>query len=318
MRYTKKFFSFEEQINLLEQRGIQFLSIDKKDAIARVSHINYFKFSGYIKNFEIGKDKYENIDFLEVLDLYYFDKELRNLLFHAIEKIEVSFKTKLAYYIAEATKQKGGIAYVDLKTWVNKDKVIDKNDRSIWEEKDKIKFLKKGIEFKESICRYTARGGDTFVLNYFNKYEEDFLPIWMFIEITDFGKACDMYRIAKTEIRKKVAKDYGLYATDLDFYLKTIKLIRNISAHNGILWNIKLVNKINKDIVRKFEEKVENNKLIAVVLLIKDIILKINEKYDFDRIANHLINYFEKYPKQLKKFGLKSEEIEILKDILRK
>lgn len=317
MKYTKKFFSFEEQINLLEKRGIQFLNIDKKNAITRVSHINYFKFSGYIKNFEKGKDMYENVDFLEILDLYYFDKELRNLLFNAIEKIEISFKTKLAYYIAEATKEKGGISYVDLKTWVNKDKVIDKYDKKPWEEKDKIKFLKKSIEFKESICRYTARGGDIFVLNYFNKYEEDFLPIWMFIEIADFGKACDMYRIAKTDIRKKVAMDYGLYANDLDFYLKTIKLIRNISAHNGILWNIKLVNEINKDIIRKFDGKIENNKLIAVVLLIKDIIFKINEKYDFDRISNHLINYFEKYPKQLKKFGLRYEELNLLKELLK-
>ena len=57
--YTKEFKSYKEQLKLLEERGIKFNIISIEEAEKIISNINYYKFSGYIKVFEIETDKYD-------------------------------------------------------------------------------------------------------------------------------------------------------------------------------------------------------------------------------------------------------------------
>lgn len=227
MKYTKSFISFKEQIELLEQRGIQFKKISKEKAEERISHINYFKLSGYIKKFAITNDNYSSVDFQEILDLYYFDKELRNVLFHSIEKIEISFKTKLAYYIAKEINEKGATSYVVLENWTNKNKVINKRNNSPWTKEEKIAFQEKSYEFQNKIKQYTQRGKNDFINNYFKKYEGEFLPIWMIVEVIDFGMAVQIYSLAKQSLRKEIANTYKLTSKDLDFYLRSLNRERS-------------------------------------------------------------------------------------------
>lgn len=64
----------------------------------------YNKFSGYMKVFEIPSDKYD-VQFSKFIELYEFDRKFSRIIFEKIEKIEISFKTNLAYSISERTKK---------------------------------------------------------------------------------------------------------------------------------------------------------------------------------------------------------------------
>ena len=93
----KKPTTFEEQIKLLEQKGINITKHDTcKDFLSRT---NYYRLSGYYLPF-IKKDEekcFIPINFERIQNIYAFDAELRNLISFAIEKIEVHIRTQLAY-----------------------------------------------------------------------------------------------------------------------------------------------------------------------------------------------------------------------------
>lgn len=311
LRYLKEFKTFSQQIQLLESRGIVFNKISKQDAEEKLSNISYYKLSSYIKTFEVSVDKYNQTDFQEALDLYYFDRKLSRLLFELIERIEISFKTSLAYYIAEyieknSTEKVKTFLYLNLKNWVNP-----------CELRDPIKALKKELSFKETIASYTSRNARGCVSYYFNKYtEEHFIPIWMLIEVIDFGVGCNMYEDANTNIKIKVANKFKVSShKDFGFYLRTLKFVRNRLAHNGVIWNLKLVNQINnKDMVLL---DVERGSIFAVIVLIVNLMKNINKAFDYSELESLIENFFNDYPDLLKKFGILNKNLFIVKSVLK-
>ena len=71
-------------------------------AINQLQIISYFRIANYLKSFEVvgfDHDFLPNSYFEEALDLYYFDKKLRNLLFSAIQSIEVALRSKIDHLI---------------------------------------------------------------------------------------------------------------------------------------------------------------------------------------------------------------------------
>lgn len=76
---------------------------DFEQAIEVLDTISYFRLAGYWRHFEIDRSTHqfrEDCSFADVIDLYSFDKELRALLFTAIQTIEVSVWTKIIKHFA--------------------------------------------------------------------------------------------------------------------------------------------------------------------------------------------------------------------------
>ena len=76
---------------------------DVKQAIEVLDTISYFRLAGYWQHFEVDHITHqfrEDSNFADVIDLYSFDKELRALLFTAIQTIEVSVRTKIIKHFA--------------------------------------------------------------------------------------------------------------------------------------------------------------------------------------------------------------------------
>ena len=48
-------------------------------------------------NSSFGNDFLENTSFENIIQLYYFDSELRKIIFEAIESIEIYFRTQITY-----------------------------------------------------------------------------------------------------------------------------------------------------------------------------------------------------------------------------
>lgn len=112
--------TWEDQIRLFEKRGL----IVKADDVEKIKHISYYRIKEFAKPLEIkrqdGEEKdilYDNIEFAEVLARYYQDKNLRIYLLHAIEKIEVSIKTKISFVLGD---RYGAFGYLNFSSWANR------------------------------------------------------------------------------------------------------------------------------------------------------------------------------------------------------
>ena len=85
VRYTNQAITTEQQIDLLKGRGL-FID-DVEQAIKVLDTISYFRLAGYWRYFEADHTTHQFRDgcrFVDIIDLYSFDKQLRALLFTAI------------------------------------------------------------------------------------------------------------------------------------------------------------------------------------------------------------------------------------------
>lgn len=312
--YTKEFKSYKEQVELMENRGIKFNIIKKSEAEKILSNINYYKLSGYIKIFEIELDKYD-VEFSKIIELYRFDRKFSSLIFDIIEQIEIAFKTKLIYVILERTKKLGPFGYLETLEW--KDYSIYNFKTKKYEIKKSSDILKDNLEFKKRILEFTIRDTKPYVINYFNKYKkEHFLPLWILAEIIDFGMITKIYEESIRSIQEKVAKEFGSFRNkDLIFYLKSIKLIRNIVAHNGILWNFRFISRLNKPLVTKYEF-INDKSIVAVLVVIAEILKNINPYYDYSELKKLIKEFFNENPELIKKFGINNDNINEIDNIL--
>ena len=100
MNEVKPHLSYERQINKLREKGC----IIDDDSFCRdvLVNIGYYRLSAYFLPFKSFDGTYmDNLSFERVYRVYEFDRKLRNLLFSAIEVIEVSLRTRLAHFHSE-------------------------------------------------------------------------------------------------------------------------------------------------------------------------------------------------------------------------
>ena len=95
--YTKPSLTYQEQLELLKKRGLTIEDPDK--AIHLLGNLSYYRLTGYL--YPMLKDPKEDHIFKEkstfenAFKIYCFDRELKQLLSGEIEKIEVSFRSKI-------------------------------------------------------------------------------------------------------------------------------------------------------------------------------------------------------------------------------
>ena len=97
MRFNKPPKTFDEQVTLLESRGMVIEDLSR--AKRYLSHLNYYRLAAYWLPFEETHSPHcfkPDTQFNTVLEHYIFDRELRLLVMDAIERIEVSLRTRWA------------------------------------------------------------------------------------------------------------------------------------------------------------------------------------------------------------------------------
>lgn len=108
---NKKSRSIQEQIDLLKDRGM--IIEDEDFARLHLNHISYYRLKGYWWDMQKDRDHHifmEESRFEDVISRYFFDKELRLILFDAIEAIEIALRTKMIYHLSQSF---GGLFYTD-------------------------------------------------------------------------------------------------------------------------------------------------------------------------------------------------------------
>ena len=102
--FNKPPLNLREQFALLVARGLTV--DDAEDATHYLTHVGYYRLSGYALPFQIGgagADRHNfkpGVTFDQVLDRYVFDRKLRLLVMDAVEKIEISVRAMLSNAMA--------------------------------------------------------------------------------------------------------------------------------------------------------------------------------------------------------------------------
>ncbi len=216
--FIKPFLRIDQQINQLKSRGMIFH--DEEKAKYYLENLNYYRLAGYWLIFEKNHEPHEfmtNTYFEEILDLYIFDRELRLLLLDAIERIEVSIRSRLAYYLAENFG-----SHPHLKP-------------EIFE--SPLNYARTLTKLKSELDRNRK---ELFIKHHSDKYNEELPPIWVSVEVMTMGQISNWYsNIKDRKYKQVIAKYYELDEKILSSFLHHLTIVRNTSAHHSRVWNRK-------------------------------------------------------------------------------
>ena len=248
LKEHQKPMTIDEQIENLKKLGL----IVKDDEYARkiLNDISYFRI---IKAYSLGlKEKngkyYSDVRFEQIVELYLFNANFRQITFCEIETIEVNVRCRIANYFAE---KYGVLGYTDKSNFIS-----DKYHET---------FLN---DIEEEIGRNSKA---PFVRNFRENYKEGMLPIYALVEIFSFGTLSKFYKNMKNLDKKEIAKTFGIGYTYLESWIESISNVRNICAHYGRLYNAKLSK--TPILYKEYTEKgIGNNRMFGVLLCMKHIL----------------------------------------------
>ena len=217
MKYTKPPLSIDEQLSILQDRGL--IIEDIPFARNQLAKIGYFRFVNYLYPLESDKENHffkPHSSFDKALNLYYFDKELRSLLFSAIQTVEIALRSKITHSVA---MKYGAFWFSDIALFTNKS-LAEKNLSVVRAE--------------------VARSKEDFILNHYKKYDTpDLPPVWKTMEVLSFGTISKIYRTFSDKVLKKgIAHEFGLPQHKyLESWMMSLCLLRNFVAHHMRVWN---------------------------------------------------------------------------------
>jgi abortive infection bacteriophage resistance protein len=234
--YAKPHLPVPAQLELLKLRGMQVT--DEPRALQYLERIGYYRLSGYWYPFRQsqlisgtrGKPVPQILDqfrpgteFRQVVELYVFDKRLRLLLLDAIERIEVALRVDIALLLGA------------------RDPWAHRNPKELHGQfSAKVNSRTGRTEHGAWLTRLNEnerRSKEDFIKHFRAKYSSD-LPIWIAIELWDFGMLSVFLNGMKIADQDVIATKYGIPRRELlTSWMRAINHVRNICAHHNRLWN---------------------------------------------------------------------------------
>lgn len=219
MKYSKQPLDYSEILDLLESRGL--IIRDRNKAIECLKVVSYFRLDNYFHPME--SDKVQHIfkpgsTFDNAMDLYRFDCDLRELIFTAIQAVEIALRSKMIHHIS---LQYGAFWFTDVSL-----------------------FRDANIHHKcmEQIRQELKRTREEFIIEHSAKYSEpEFPPVWKTLEVTSFGTLSKLFcNFADNKIKKRIAREFNLpQHLVLESWIKSAVVLRNYLAHHSRVWNRK-------------------------------------------------------------------------------
>lgn len=237
----QKPLTLDEQVENLTKIGLKIKDVEyTKKVLRKISYYRLIKaYSITLK--ENGRYKKE-ITFENIVDLYLFDMELRNILFSLIEHIEVYLR---AVITNNFSLKYGNFGYKDSDNFKNK-----KCQENI------INEIEKNIKRNRR---------SPFIKNFKENYENGEIPLYAAIEVVGFGSLSKMYKNMKNEDKKEIAKIFNVEYIYLESWIENLSYLRNICAHYGRLYGAKFTKspKLYKEFTK---QGISNNVVFASML----------------------------------------------------
>ena len=216
----KTFKTLDEQIAILENRGLIITNYEKTKAI--LLRENYFFISGYRHLF---MKSWKDTDFIpgttfeELYAMFVFDRRVRNIFFKNLLIVENNIKSLISYQLSKkyGFKEK---EYLDPKNY-------SKDSMKIRQVHDVLNKVKRQI-------RVNGRQHSA-TMHYITNY--GYIPLWILVKVLSFGIVSELYCVLDEVDRKEISEVYGIDTETLEIYLSILANYRNLCAHEDILYD---------------------------------------------------------------------------------
>ena len=288
---VKKATTLEEQVALLRSRGV--VITDEGKARECLLDIGYYRLGSYLFPFEKTYPRHENRthDYIagtklaDAVALYYFDFDLRNILNRYLSRIEIALRTYITYTLSNK--------YKSSPTWFVNPNVM--TDSYIMHFDEVYADIKKSPVIKRHHKKYP---GDRYA------------PAWKTIEYMSFGNLERLYcNLRNPKDRQEICRYFGVIRSKVfENYLRALLYLRNLCAHNGVLFDLRLTRSLKSGPAGSFNRS--NDYCLSSVLRVVEYILKnisinrLNEmKLAISNARTVLISKYPQAEKLLKKTG---------------
>ncbi len=233
MTYNKPPMTVDALIDQLMERG---LSIDDTERARRyLRHIGYYRLSPYLIPFQQRGGSHiirRGTTLDDVINLYVFDRDLRQIVMDALERVEIAVRASLSDYMSNTYTNPHW--YLDVRHFANGDKHA--GFLQLVEETCDEQLRSKPDPGQDNLEHRSA------LEHYLTKYASPELPpSWLMIETLTLGQLRGVYSNLKARHDKtEIAAVVGLTQPVLESWLQTYVRVRNICAHHGRLWNVGL------------------------------------------------------------------------------
>ena len=259
--------SVERQIENLKTLGLSISNVDVAKEL--LNNISYYRL---IKAYSLEFKKKNSIYFTgtkfeTIVDLYYFNSELCQIMYTMVEEIEILLRCRIGNYFS---LKYGVLGYEDSKNFEN------------------IYYYD---QFKKDIVFELERNDKSpIVKNFKNNYVNGKLPFYALIELFSFGTLSKFYKNMLSKDKKEIAKTFGAPYTYLESWIESIAFVRNTCAHYGRLYNEKIPKK--PMLYKDDKEDGDNDKLFIIVRCMSRIVKHDNDWVGFKAKLDSL---FKKY-----------------------
>lgn len=264
--------TIDEQIEILKKRGMNFDN-DIKKSKEILQDIGYYRLGFYWHPFEIDKahNFKENTNFSTIINLYYLDFDLRNLITNYINRIEINFRSNVIYYVSNRFKNSP--------TWFFDPNVVEQY------------FIKELPTFYD---KNFIKNNKT-IKNHHKKYINDkYAPAWKTLEFFSFGTILKIYSALKdTAIKQRISEKYNIRNIEkFENLMRTIVYLRNICAHSNVLFDLQTPKGIS--VVPMIDLQNDRHSLCSSLKVIDYILSKIsiNRSNDFKKDLNSFLSKY--------------------------
>ncbi|MGO1718930.1 MAG: Abi family protein [Luteimonas sp.] len=239
--YNRPWKSFDEQLSLLEERGMAVT--DREWALAWLQRVGYYRLSAYCYPFRVFRHEQDaetgairsvrtddfmpDTAFSDAVNLYLFDRRLRVLLADALERIEVSLRVEMAYRLGKS----------DTFAHLHEENFHPKFRNHADKRTGQTAF----VTWQQKYHGLVQRSREDFVKHYREKHGPD-MPIWVAIEVWDFGAVSQLLAMMKVPDQQTIAARYGVadwkaFAS----WVRSLSYLRNLVAHHSRVWNRNMI-----------------------------------------------------------------------------
>lgn len=215
--YKGEAFSIDEILEMLQRQGL--IIEDHSRAEHVLQNVSYTRLKNYLTALMEDRASHKfrpGTTFEDAYMLYGFDRRLRELIFHEIEKIEISIRTRIAY---ACNGSENGYWFLNPAYF-----------RSDGRHSAILRRLKNELQ----------RSDNEAILHFRKKYSNEFPPSWLTLEATSMGTLATIYDELKDEVlRNRISEYYGLDPATFCAWIWHLVAVRNDCAHHNRVWNRK-------------------------------------------------------------------------------
>ena len=223
---AQSFLTYEQQIDkLVNDKNL--IITDKEYATDTLKQIGYFALIGGYK--ELFKNpttqKYKDgTNFEDIVALYKFDENLRELFLKYILKIERHLRSVISYYFCE-------------KYGEHQSFYLDENNFSIYP-----KYSADVKRLVGELDKLVNQNSDYAYINHHrNTYNN--VPLWVLFNGITFGTLSKFYALMTQDLQFKVSREFNsLSEKQVGQILSVVTKFRNVCAHNERLFSYKTKN----------------------------------------------------------------------------